>query len=143
MINLRKIDEDNFDQVIKINTTVRNNDYVDTVIYSLAEAWLNYQTTIPLAIYENDNVIGYISVYTGDSNYQIINFMIDDNYRNKGKGKVAAKLCIEYIKDHFNPHRISVPVHLNHKEAMEFWIKIGFSKSETIEGDYMYMRMYL
>ena len=39
MINLRTIDENNFQACINLKATVDKDEFVDSVVYSLAEAW--------------------------------------------------------------------------------------------------------
>ena len=53
MIELRAISEDNFRECLLLRASVENEDFVDPVTYSLAEAWVYYQDTRPFAIWEN------------------------------------------------------------------------------------------
>ena len=76
---------------------------VDPVTYSLAEAWVYYQDTRPFAIYSDDTIVGFVSMYVGEDNYQIINFLIDDAFQRKGYGSKAVKLCIEYLQGNSLP----------------------------------------
>lgn len=43
MIELRAISEDNFRECLLLRASVENEDFVDPVTYSLAEAWVYYQ----------------------------------------------------------------------------------------------------
>lgn len=143
MLNLELINEDNFSSCIKIKTSVENKDYVDDVIYSIAEAYLYKDASECFAISNDDNVIGFISIYYGEDNYQIINFVIDEAYRGRGYGSEAARLCFEYFKREFGAKRLSLPVHVDNKRAQKFWERLGFKLSDTIEDDYVFMRMYM
>ena len=42
MITLRPITEDNFQEVLNLDLRSENQTFVDSVAYSLAEAWLHY-----------------------------------------------------------------------------------------------------
>lgn len=42
MIELRTINEDNFEQCLNLKASVENESFVDSVIYSLAEAWIYF-----------------------------------------------------------------------------------------------------
>jgi len=143
MIELRTISEENFKECLHLQASVENEDFVDPVVYSLAEAWLYFQDTRPFAIYSDDTIVGFVSMYVGEDNYQIINFLIDDAFQRKGFGAKAAKLCIEYLQREFSARRISAPVKIEHIAAQEFWIKQGFCLSDTIEDGYVFMRLYL
>ena len=143
MIELRAISEDNFRECLRLRASVENEDFVDPVTYSLAEAWVYYQDTRPFAIYSDDTIVGFVSMYVGEDNYQIINFLIDDAFQRKGYGSKAVKLCIEYLQREFSACRISAPVKMEHIAAQEFCIKQGFCLSDTIEDGYVFMRLFL
>ena len=128
MVELRQISEDNFQQCLKVHASVQDDSFVDSVEYSLAEAWVYYQETRPFAIYNSGTIIGFVS--------------IDDAFQGKGLGTQAAKLCIEYLKNEFAARRISVPVNLENVAAKKFWEKQGFCLSDTIEDGYIFMRRW-
>ena len=142
MLKLELINEDNFSSCIKIKTSVENNDYVDDVVYSIAEAYLYKDESECFAIFKDGQVIGFISIYYGEGNYQIINFIIDEAHRGRGYGSEAARLCLDYFKCKFNVKRVSLPVHIDNKRAQKFWMKLGFKMSDTVEDDYVFMRIY-
>lgn len=116
MIELRTITEDNFEQCFNLKASVEKESFVDSVTYSLAEAWVFYKDTRPFAIYNDDTMIGFVSMYVGEENYQIINFLIDDAFQKKGLGT---------------------------KAAQRFWKKLGFVFSDNIEDGYVFMRLIL
>lgn len=142
MIQLKKVTENNFKACLSLNAGLNNNDFVDSVSYSLSEAWLYYPNIKPFAIYNDEFLIGFVSIYVGDNNYQIINFFIDVSFQNKGYGTDALNYCIDYLKQTFSATRISVPVHINHTNAQKFWQKQGFICSDVIEDNYVFMRKY-
>ena len=143
MVELRTINEDNYQRCCSLKANVENENFVDSVIYSLAEAWVFYKDTRPFAIYDNNEMIGFVSMYVGEENYQIVNFLIDDAFQRKGLGTKAAKACICYLQKEYNADRISVPVDLENIAAQKFWKKIGFTFSDSIEDGYVFMRLYL
>ena len=69
MVELRAITEDNFQQCLSLHASVQDSSFVDTVTYSLAEAWVYYQDTRPFAIYNDGTMIGFVSMYVGEENY--------------------------------------------------------------------------
>ena len=143
MIELRKIDQDNFAACINIKTDVAKESFVDPVVYSLAEAWLYYKNTRPFAIYKDHKLIGFTSLYTEKDQYQIINFLIDPKFRNKGYGEEAALFLINYLDKNYQAKNISLPVDLENKRGQKFWQNLGFEKSKTIEDGYVFMRLSL
>ena len=55
-IELRTIWEDNFRERLLLRASAENEDFVDPVVCSLAEAWLYSQDTRPFAIYSDDTI---------------------------------------------------------------------------------------
>lgn len=102
-----------------------------------------YNDSRPFAIYADNVMVGYVSMYVGENNPQIINFMIDSRFQKRGYGTVAAKLCIEYLVKKFNASRISAPVKLENIPAQKFWSRLGFEMTEDMEDGYLYMRFYV
>ena len=143
MIKLRTIGEDNYQQCLSLRASVEKEGFVDPVAYSLAEAWVFYQDTRPFAIYDDDSMVGFVSMYVGEENHQIINFLIDDAFQRKGLGTEAAKACVSYLQNEYHASRISVPVELENMAAQTFWRKLGFSSSDNVEDGYIFMRLYL
>ena len=143
MIELRDITEKNFNECLSLKASVDNEDFVDTVTYSLAEAWLFYKETEVFAIYNDETIVGFVSMYVGGENYQIINFLIDDAYQKRGFGTEAAKICIAFLKNKYAATRISAPVEIKNTTAQMFWEKLGFSFSDSIENGYVFMRLFV
>nr|WP_285841627.1 GNAT family N-acetyltransferase [Psychrobacillus sp. MER TA 171] len=142
MVELRKINEDNYEECLNLHITDTNVDYVDTVAWSLAEAWVFYDDSRPFAIYADNVMVGYVLMYVGENNPQIINFMIDSRYQKRGYGSAAARLCIEYLWKEYNASRISLPVNQENITAQKFWSNIGFEITRNMENGYHYMRLY-
>ena len=143
MIRFEEIREENFNECINLDPGVTNEDFADSVAYSLAEAWLYYPDMKPFAISKDDELIGFVLLYAGEENYQIINFFIVEDFRDRGYGKEAANLCIGYLKDIYKAERISIPVDSRNFMALKFWKKLGFVESENVEDGYLFMRYYL
>ena len=131
MIELRTINENNYTDCLNLKASVANENFADSVAYSLAEAWVHYKDTKPFAI------------YVDEENYQIINFLIDDAYQKKGYGTAAAKLCIDFLYKEYKARRVSAPVNQCHTAAQKFWTKLGFAYSDSVEDGYVFMRLNL
>ncbi|MGT2800798.1 GNAT family N-acetyltransferase [Streptococcus marmotae] len=135
MITFKTIDEENFQACIDLTGGVEKeqNDFVDSVLYSLAEAWVYRDSMEAFAIYQEEQIIGFVSMYVGEENPQIINFLIDIAFQGRGYGTQAASRCTEYLQEMYRAKRISLPVRIQNEEAQRFWAKQGFSFSDTVE----------
>ena len=143
MVELKTINEDNYEERLNLHATAIDEGFVDAVAWSLAEAWVLYDGARPFAIYADNVMVGYVLMYIGNNNPQIINFMIGSRFQKRGYGTVAAKLCIEYLCKEYNARRISLPVDLENRTALKFWSSLGFERSDDIEKGYLYMRLYI
>lgn len=143
MIELRTINEDNYEECLGLKTIGSHADFVDPVAWSLAEAWVFYNDSRPFAIYADNVMVGYVSMYIGENNPQIINFMIDSHFQKRGYGTAAARFCVDYLRKEFQASRISAPVQLENVPAQKFWRSLGFEVTGDIEEGYLYMRLYI
>lgn len=80
-------------------------------------------------------------MYVGEGNCQIINFLIDGPFQQKGLGTAAAKACIHFLQNEYGAKRVSVPVNLQNTAAQRFWERLGFAFSDTVEDGYVFMRL--
>lgn len=143
MVELRMIHEGNYEECMNLRTSVANADFVDSVAWSLAEAWVFYDVSRPFAIYADEVMVGYVLMYIGENNPQIINFMIDSNFQKRGYGSVAARLCVDYLCKECNASKISLPVEPENIIAQKFWSNIGFKMTDDMEDGYLFMRLYI
>ena len=142
MVTLKTINEDNYEECLNLRVSVDNADFVDPVAWSLAEAWVFYDDSRPFAIYADDVMVGYVLMYIGEENHQIINFMIDSHFQKRGYGTAAAKLCIEYLRKDCNASKISLPVEPENITAQRLWSSVGFKMTDDMEDGYLFMRLY-
>lgn len=140
-MTLKTINEDNYEECLNLNVSVDNADFVDPVAWSLAEAWVFYDDSRPFAIYADDVMVGYVLMYIGEENHQIINFMIDSRFQKRGYGTAAAKLCIEYLRKDYNASKISLPVEPENINAQKLWSSVGFTMTDDMEDGYLFMRL--
>ncbi len=143
MIELKVITENNYEECLNLKATVSNPDFVDSVAWSMAEAWVYYNDSRPFTIYADDVMVGYVLMYVGEENYQIINFIIDDRFQKNGYGTEAAKLCIDYLREEYNADKVSLPVKTENDAAQKLWSRVGFKMTKTVEDGYNFMRLYL
>ncbi|MBU5439876.1 GNAT family N-acetyltransferase [Tissierella sp. MSJ-40] len=143
MVELRTINEDNYEECLNLSASVANADFVDPVAWSLAEAWVFYDDSRHFAIYADDVMVGYVLMYIGEENHQIINFMIDSRFQKRGYGVAAARLCVEYLCKEYNASKISLPVEPENIAAQRLWSSLGFEMTDDMEDGYLFMRLYI
>lgn len=143
LVTLKIINEDNYEECLSLNVSVENENFVDSVAWSLSGAWVFYEDSRPFAIYADDLMVGYVLMYIGENNPQIINFMIDSRFQKRGYGTAAAKLCIDYLCQECHAHKISLPVDPENIAAQKLWNAVGFKMTDNMEDGYYFMRLYI
>lgn len=113
MLKLEKINGKNVWDILKLHVSENQKSFVAGNDISIIEAY----TTIagngyvfPFGIYDEDTPIGFLMIgfdtddYWDDApsiakgNYNLWRLMIDSNYQNKGYGREAVRLALNFIK---------------------------------------------
>lgn len=139
-MELVKVNEENFEELIKLSTEAEKQGYVDSVLYSLGECFVDKDHMEAFGIYDDENIIGFASIYFEGNFGQIINFFIEDDYQNKGYGGKVVGDLIEIFNETYMVDTVSVGVHKENQRAFDFWKKLGFIDTGNIEGDYRFYR---
>ena len=112
MIRLEKLTYDNFDDIFELKPKREQYGFVASNCYSVAEAYvtmINGGQVFPFAIYNDKRPVGFIMLGYGENadqdgvsvekdNYEIWRFMIDKRYQNRGYGKQALRLALDFIR---------------------------------------------
>lgn len=107
-ILLKEINQDNFDEVVKLSNTLTDyqNKCVAPNMVSLAQAYANGERAWPRAIYLGDKAIGFIMLALWDEDipkedwpaYYLWRFMVAKDYQQKGYGKKVLDMIVDKCK---------------------------------------------
>ena len=113
-IRFKKVTTKNFDELIGLCVDKSQESYVADNVYSLAEACAAQaegKFVKPIGIYAGDVPVGFLMIgyditdgwpdvipYFTSKSYLIWRFMIAKEHQNKGYGKAAMKLALDYIR---------------------------------------------
>lgn len=137
MVELRQITKDNYEECISLKVSESQKAFVSPNVHSLAQAWVYYDTAFPFAIYADDTMVGFIMLgyYKAEGYYTLWKFMIDEKYQNKGYGKKALRLGIDYLVDRFNVKEIYTAYYATNRIARELYASFGFRETgEVVEN---------
>ena len=113
MLRLEKINGKNVWDILKLKVRKEQENFVASNDISIIEAYTAITgngCAFPFGIYDNDTPIGFLMIGFGTDdywedaplvaadNYNLWRLMIDEKYQNKGYGKKAVKLALEFIK---------------------------------------------
>ena len=135
MVNLKEINKDNIDDVLSLKVSDNQKRFVISNAQSLAKAYVYSKTAYPFAVYDDETLVGFIMMgyYELKGYYTLWEFMIDEKYQNKGYGRQALKLGINFVKDKFNPDSIYTGVTPGNSVAKGLYESEGFVATGLVE----------
>ena len=136
MIKLDEITADNLEVVLKLKVSKEQENFVSTTAYSLAQAYVYRENAYPFAIYADDTLVGFImfGFYELRNQYTLWKFLIDEKYQNKGYGKMALALGIEYMKKQYDIKEMYTRVAIDNDVAERLYHSVGFQLTGLIEN---------
>jgi diamine N-acetyltransferase len=143
MVELRKIDENNFRECLDLKVFDGQANFVATNEFSLAQAWVFYDKAFPFAIYADDQMVGFVMMgYDSDKKaYNIWRFMIDARFQNKGYGKAALQLSIDYLIKEYDVNEIYLSFEPENIIAEKLYSSYGFVKTGEVDYGELVMRL--
>ena len=139
MVTLQEITPDNFDQCLALSVDDSQKEFVASNVKSLAQAWLFPKAAKPFAIYNSEEMVGFLMLDL-DCDYDgtgkkcgLWRFMVDKAHQNKGYGKAALKLALQYVKDNCTPERFSTSYVPGNDHAAGLYRSLGFVETGEIE----------
>ena len=108
-VSLRKVTRDNYEQVLELKLTYKQQRMLSPNSVSLVEYHYHQDTHVARAVYANETVVGFImwAVELPDEAI-IFRFMIDEKWQNKGTGRKALLLAVDEIKSHDGIEEIAI-----------------------------------
>ena len=145
MVELRKINQDNYGECLNLKVSEEQRSFVASNVYSLAQAWVFYDTAYPFAIYADNRMIGFVMMgyYAEKGVYTIWRFMIDERYQRKGYGKAALQLSIEYLVNEFGVKEVFLSFVPNNAAAEKLYSNAGFIRTGVIEDGELEMKLVI
>ncbi|WP_040978866.1 GNAT family N-acetyltransferase [Oceanobacillus jeddahense] len=153
MIELRKITEDNIDEVIALEVRENQKDFMMTSnLRCIADAYVlneNGEPAIPLAIYADGVVVGFL-MYTYDTldhesfenegfyrkkGYFVWHIMIDERYQGKRYGKLAFEKMLMDMEamPYGEADYVALFYHLSNLTAKTLYALFGFTEPGIIQ----------
>lgn len=143
MVELREITKENYEECLSLNVAESQKYFVSSNAYSLAQAWVYHDTAFPFAVYADNTMVGFImlSYYEAEDCYTLWKFMIDWKYQNKGYGRKALKLGIDYLADRFKTEEIYTANYSSNDAARNLYRSFGFCETGEAVGNDIGMKL--
>ncbi len=145
MVVLRSITKDNLDEVLRLKVSKNQENFVSANSYSLSQAWVYKNTAFPFAIYADDVLVGFMMLgyYEEREQYTLWKFMIDEKYQNKGYGKQALALGIQYLIENFHVKSVYTGVVFGNTVAKKLYESLGFRETGVTDETCLEMKLQL
>ena len=124
---IRVLDINNVDKVISLGLKLNNN-YNSLYNYESLNSGVNKT----FVIVDSNNVIGFIHIQDLIDEIDIIDIVIDDEYRRKGYGKSLMK----YIFDLYKGKKFILEVAINNEAAVNLYKSLDFKVINERKGYY-------
>ena len=143
MVSLKSVTRENLEVVLALRVNEDQEKYVISNSESLSRAYVYSETAYPFAIYDDDTIVGFIMMgyYEVKRYYTLWEFMIDSKYQNKGYGRQALKLGLNFVKEKFGPVDIYTGVTPGNTIAKKLYESVGFESTGLVELGMEEMRL--
>lgn len=124
---IKELDINNVDKVINLGLKLNTN-YSNLYNYESLNSGVN-KTYI---ILDNNNIIGFIHIQDLIDEVDIIDIVIDEEYRRKGYGKSL----INYIFDLYKDKKVILEVSVDNEAAVNLYKSLNFNVINVRKGYY-------
>lgn len=137
MVELRQISKENIEDIVALQIHESQESYVASTAHSLDKAYVYSECAYPFAIYDDDTLVGFIMMgyYEVRNQYTLWEFLIDKKYQNKGYGRQALLLGIDYVIKQFGAKEIYTGVLVGNEVAKKLYCSVGFESTGVEENN--------
>ena len=143
MVHIEKVTQDNLDEVLRLKVNEDQCRYVSTTAESLAQAYVYKDTAFPFAVYNDDEVVGFIMMgyYGAKAYYTLWKLLIDKDHQHKGYGRRALEQGIAFLKENYNVKEIYTGVTPGNNNAKALYTSMGFKETGLVENNMEELRL--
>ena len=134
-IQLKPIDQNNFDACISLELKEGQEKFVTSNLFSIAQSKV-YPECIPMVIYNDETIVGFIMLIVLEGTYWVSRLMIDKNFQGKGLGKAAMLESVRFVKDTYGVEELYTSFEPENEIAEGLYAGVGFMKTgEILDGE--------
>ncbi|MDF2544217.1 MAG: family N-acetyltransferase [Herbinix sp.] len=145
MVSLKEINESNFRAIVRMRLNEEQSKYVASNVYSLAQAWLYPEEAKPYAIYNDEEIIGFIMLDWDEKEHEcgIWRFMIASDQQGKGYGRKALTCALNIIKEAGKFDYVFLDYVPGNVVGKHLYESMGFIETGEIEDGEIVMKLDL
>lgn len=143
-VSLRPVDRDNWRDVVNLKVSEAQCEFVAEPCYYLALCSYGKEWQ-PLAIYQDDRVIGFMMWATdpADGSCWLGGILIDQGMQRHGYGRQALKRALTMLKETYGYRRFALSYQPANLVAKRLYKELGFVETDEWEGDEIVARLAL
>jgi diamine N-acetyltransferase len=144
-VTLQEIDQDNWQQAIRINVAPEQRRFVAHNLYSIAESKFN-PTFVPLAIYDKDEtMVGFLmhGMNLDNGECWILRLMVDQQYQGRGYGRAAMEEIIRQLASTPDCREVFASYKPDNHVADRLYRGLGFKDTGRVEDGEWVVRLSL
>ena len=152
MLRLEKVNGKNVWELLKLTVSKSQRNYVATNEISIIEAYTAISGNgyaFPFGIYNGDTPVGFLMIGfdvdddwvdapdIAKGNYNLWRLMIDKDYQNRGFGRKAVQLALDYIKTFpcGEAEYCWLSYEPENKAARQLYRSFGFEETGDMDGE--------
>ena len=145
MVELREITQENYEECLALRVAEHQKAFVSTTVHSLAQAWVSRDTAYPFAIYADGVMVGFLMLgyYERKDQYTLWKFLIDETYQNRGYGRAALGLAIQFLVERFHVREVYTAYISSNRVARDLYASFGFRETGEVEENQVEMKYVL
>jgi diamine N-acetyltransferase len=135
VIQLKSVDQNNFDACVNLELKEGQEKFVTSNLFSIAQSKV-YPECIPMVIYSDETIVGFIMFIVREGKYRVSRLMIDKNFQGKGLGKAAMLESVKFAKETYRAEELYTSFEPENKIAEQLYTSVGFIKiGEILDGE--------
>lgn len=142
-VSLREITAETVRAICKLAVTPAQTKFVAPNAVSIAQAYFEPKAWFR-AVYANETPVGFVMLYDNADTHEYFlwRLMIADGHQNKGFGKRAVQLLIDYVRTRPEAKFLGVSC-VPDGGPLEFYRQLGFVETGEIEDGEVVLKLQL
>ena len=141
---LAPLSEHNFFETMQLKTTSDQERYVASNAVSIAQAYVMKNIAHPFVVEEHGVPVGFVMLMVDHPNkrYELLRFMVDARFQDKGFGKAALQLALDELKK-FGATKVELSVVPGNAAAEHVYMSAGFRFTGKVAFGEAFMELEL
>jgi diamine N-acetyltransferase len=142
-VYVKEIEQDNWQQAIRIDVAPEQRRFVASNLYSIAESKFN-PTFVPLAIYDDtETMVGFLMYGIDNGELWILRLMVARQFQRRGYGWAAMEEIIRQLKAMPDCRDIFTSYKPEDDVAARLYKSLGFEDTGRIQDGELVVRLSL